>query len=321
MPTGFLVADKVLTEAWDKTFHDPDVKSYVARKKVMWRFVPSYAPFQAGAWGRLVKLVKSSLLKAVGKITLTYDQLSTLVTEIQATVNTRPLLYTGSDLRDNDSVITPNHFLSLNSEVGTPVVDEGDDLTYLHNPTTSQMLLSEWGRLSKHLDKFWTIWKESYLQSLRDRKNLHTTPRVQAHNTPSKNDVVLVHDRVKPRGSWEIAKVMQLHDSNDGQVRHVTLHTPGGRLISRTINKCYPLEFAQKTEKEAPRPDHDNSEGEGKNETISQKGKNNDGNDSPSNTNNNTPPSRPTRKAKTLAKQKIKGIYQNQSESDSNDDV
>ncbi len=62
----FFMADKVLTDIWDKVVHNPEVKSYVASIKVKWRFVPNFGPYSGGVFERCVKLFKSSFVKAHG---------------------------------------------------------------------------------------------------------------------------------------------------------------------------------------------------------------------------------------------------------------
>ena len=52
--------------------------------------------------------------------------------------------------------------------------------------------------------------------------------------------VVLIHDET-PRTQWKLEVIIQLHRGKDGLVRSVTLRKKGN-LISRPIEKLYPLE-------------------------------------------------------------------------------
>ena len=54
------------------------------------------APWQGSFYERLIGMVKQSLRK-VGKKRYTLDQLVTLLTEIEAVVNSRPLTYVYGD--------------------------------------------------------------------------------------------------------------------------------------------------------------------------------------------------------------------------------
>ncbi len=110
---------------------------------------------------------------------------------------------------------------------------------------------------------------------------------------------------------------MQLHESAYGQIRHVTLRTPLGRLISRPINKCYPLELAQ--ERESLRPGQNNTVENNSNRENQNNEQIWDGqslNTPTTQSKNlpkpqpNDPPTRPTRKAKIMAQRQMKKLYE-----------
>ena len=61
--------------------------------------------------------VKRALKKSVGKISLSFIQLQTVLSEIEAVLNSRPIDYVGEEF-DADSALTPAHFLMINSKVG-----------------------------------------------------------------------------------------------------------------------------------------------------------------------------------------------------------
>ena len=52
-----------------------------------------------------------ALKKIIGKLYLTHIQLQTIIAEVEAVINRRPLVYVDDDLQNQ--IITPNHFLSL----------------------------------------------------------------------------------------------------------------------------------------------------------------------------------------------------------------
>ena len=95
---------------------------------------------------RLVGRTKTALKKTIGKLHLTHTQLETIITEVEAVINTRPLVYVDDDLKNQ--IITPNHFLSLNTKNGTPELirnsedDDKNDPDYQNEKlTTAQKLL------------------------------------------------------------------------------------------------------------------------------------------------------------------------------------
>ena len=47
-----------------------------------------------------------------------------------------------------------------------------------------------------------------------------------------------------PKNIWKLAKIVELLDTKDGRcVRNVKILIPNGSIISRPINKLYPLEL------------------------------------------------------------------------------
>ena len=82
-----------------------------------------------GFYERPVGITKAALKGTIGKLHLTHTQLQTIITEVEAVINSRPLVYVDDDLENE--IITPNHFLSLNIKNGTPELirnyEEDDD--------------------------------------------------------------------------------------------------------------------------------------------------------------------------------------------------
>ena len=103
---------------------------------------------------------KMALKKSVGKKYLSPLQLQTLLTEVEAVINTRPLVYVGEEL-NNEVTITPSHFLSTNRKTGTPIIEneyEWNDPNYVPNdPTSAEALLNTW----KKDREFWKPFGKS----------------------------------------------------------------------------------------------------------------------------------------------------------------
>ena len=72
-------------------------------------FYNSSCPMARGIIRRLVGMVKRHLRKVTGRKYFTLEQLVTLLTEIEAVLNSRPLTYVYEDLRSG-FVLTPSHF-------------------------------------------------------------------------------------------------------------------------------------------------------------------------------------------------------------------
>ena len=74
------------------------MNNYLSKQGVQWRLIVELAPWMGGIYERLVGLTKRALRKAVGKTCLTENQLITILTEIGAVVNSRPLVYVDDDI-------------------------------------------------------------------------------------------------------------------------------------------------------------------------------------------------------------------------------
>lgn len=57
-----------------------------------WEFIPPAAPHHGGLWERSVRSMKHHLQRAVGTEKFTFNQLATLLTVIEACLNSRPLM-------------------------------------------------------------------------------------------------------------------------------------------------------------------------------------------------------------------------------------
>ena len=190
---------------------------------------------------RLIGLVKRYLRKAIGKLCLTYDQLLTILKEVEAIINSRPLVYVEDDI--NSSItLTPAHFLTLNPQIGLPTCDFDDNDPDFSQNESSAELLVKWKKGLKHVDRFWKILKNEYLRSLRERMQTKLLEaRKRSKQPPEIGDVVLIKDDL-PRGNWRIGKITELMTSLDEQVRDAKVVLATKRVISRPLNLLYPIE-------------------------------------------------------------------------------
>ena len=74
----------------------PESMKYLSQLRIEWQFNLERAPWWGGIFERMVKSAKRCLKKSVGRNCLTHDELLTLVTEVEAVLNSRPLTYASS---------------------------------------------------------------------------------------------------------------------------------------------------------------------------------------------------------------------------------
>ena len=101
---------KAAAKAVDAIVRDKATQQYLSGVKVEWLFNLERAPWWGGVFGRMVRMTKRCLKKMVGRARLTYEELNTVVIEVEAVINSRPLSYVTAD--DLDQPLTPAHLLT-----------------------------------------------------------------------------------------------------------------------------------------------------------------------------------------------------------------
>ena len=241
----FRLAKSTADLAWNKVTKDETVTSYIANEGINWSFIVQLSPWMGGFYERLVGISKLALKKAIGQKLLSSIQLQTYLTETEAILNSRPLVYIGENLNDG-TTITPSHFLAPNTKTGTPMLgnqDEISDPDYVDGKKEAkEILLDTWKRGQQMLETFWKIWKTDYILNLRERSKSHlSSSRIQAHEKPNVGDIVQLKEDT-PRGSWRLGKIVELITSNDGNIRAAKILLATRNVVNRPLNLLYPLE-------------------------------------------------------------------------------
>ena len=216
-----------------RLFESPSLKSSLSQKGIEWRFIPKRAPWYGGFWERLIGITKSTLKKTLGRSYVTMEKLQTVLIEIEAIMNDRPLTHVSSSL-DDPEPLTPSHLLLGRRLTSLPYPDVTTDADIVN--LTSSSAKTKVSVLNELLNKFWTRWRNEYLTSLRE----HHTISGNNKQTVTVGDVVQVHDET-PRSKWKLAKIEELIVGNDGFTRAAKIRTANG-VTNRPITKLYPLE-------------------------------------------------------------------------------
>ena len=112
--------------------------------------------------------------------------------------------------------LTPSHYLTLNPKLGIPTCDIDDnDHDFSPHESSTDKLLVKWKKGLKLVHKFWKVWKDEYLLSLRERIQTRLRKAKIRSRYPSQiGDVVLIKDDL-PRGTWRNGKIIELMISYD----------------------------------------------------------------------------------------------------------
>ena len=198
--------------------------------------IPGRAPHFVGLWQSSIKANMTLLRKTVGSHRMTVEELMTVLTQIEATLNSRPLIPMDSPPTDGALALTPGHFL-----VGRPL----QAIPSRIDVRPSLPLTRRWN-LCQHLSReFWRLWSRDYIGTL-NRYQKWAQPKREVHP----GDVVLVKDQECFIHSWPLARVVTTHPGQDGRTRVATIQI-GKRTYQRPIHR---LVILLPEEEEEPRP-------------------------------------------------------------------
>lgn len=194
-------------------------------ENLTWTFNPPSSPHFDGLWEAGVKSFKTHLFRVIGDQRLTYEELYTVLVQIEALLSSRPLCPLSSDPNDL-SVLTPGHFLTLAPLSSIP----DPDLT-----STNVNRLTRWQLIQRIQQDFWRRWHREYLHQLHQKLKWNETTSSIVPGT-----LVLVKQENNPPLKWPLARVEKCHLGADGICRVVTLKTQRGQL-QRPVVKICPL--------------------------------------------------------------------------------
>ena len=88
----FTGAAKELSNLVQQLSRDPDLLDFSSQRGIAWHFNPPSAPHFGGLWEAGVKSIKSHLKRTIGLSVLTFEELTTVLTQVEACLNSRPLV-------------------------------------------------------------------------------------------------------------------------------------------------------------------------------------------------------------------------------------
>ncbi|GJQ67489.1 hypothetical protein Trydic_g8317 [Trypoxylus dichotomus] len=219
--TNFVGTNSELSQL--KTFFENSEYSIVqslATEGIDWKFIPPSAPHFGGLWEARVKSTKFHIRRVLVNVSITFEELLTVLTQVEGILNSRPIFPMPSN--PNDS----GHFL-----IGRPI-------TSLPQPNLLEVkenTLSRYQRLQQMTQHFWTRWSREYISELQQKTKWKS-------NLGSINvgDLVVIKDDHLPPSRWELGRITEVQPGKDNVVRVVTIRISSGQM-KRSVTRVCPL--------------------------------------------------------------------------------
>ena len=232
-----LISDNVETfkkksEWLNKLYKSREMKKFPQEKGIRWRFNLARAPWWGGLFERLVGSMKRVLRKVLKNNCFDYEELETIIVEVEGELNNRPLTYDYDGVQAEmltTSQLLDGHRMSTLPDEGVAEEEFVDERRRMEFLTRKKL-------------HFWNRWLREYLTDLRE---LH---RVKGRQTRpiEEGERVLVEEENVRRGKWRLAKVERLIKGNDDIARGARVRVVNRRgkvlYLQHSIQKLYPME-------------------------------------------------------------------------------
>lgn len=205
--TNFVGAKTELKDA-SSELNEEKVKKFVTESGCEWELNPPHASHFGGVWERQINTIRrvlDAMFAELGRTQLTHELLITLMAEVVAIVNARPISALPSD-PDDPRPLSPAMLLTMKTRPAGP--SPGQFLQ------PDLYVRRRWRRVQYLADQFWTRWRREYLQSLQRRPKWTATRR-----NLRVGDIVLLRDDAQRRNNWPLGRVTEAIESEDGRVR------------------------------------------------------------------------------------------------------
>ncbi|XP_052810470.1 uncharacterized protein LOC128238519 [Mya arenaria] len=185
------------------------VKDFLSKSGSLWIFNAPCSSHMGGVWERMIGVSRRILESMLSNThNLTHDVLVTLMAEVSAIVNARPIVPVSSD-PDCPQILSPSALLTMKIDTDQQPVDDMN---------LKSLYKDQWKRVQFLANQFWLHWRKEFLQSLQTRT------KWQSDCTPVKvNDIVLLKDYEVARNYWPLGRISRLFPSSDGKIRKVEI--------------------------------------------------------------------------------------------------
>ncbi len=202
------------------------VFNFANSNAIEWHNIHPRAPHFGGLWEAAVKSMKTLLRKNLKPHALQYEELYTLLTDIEAILNSRPLAPLHSDDVAEGTYLTAGHFL-----VGRPLKAAPTP----RPPTGKISSLRRWNLVSRLTSDRWSQWLGTYLASCSQRSKWNHQGRRLAVQ-----DLVYIKDETLKMRDWPLAIIEKVFPGDEGEVRAVQIKCRG-KSYRRPANRLIPF--------------------------------------------------------------------------------
>ncbi|XP_025836570.1 uncharacterized protein LOC112906526 [Agrilus planipennis] len=223
---SFVGANSELNEFY-KMLNNPSnsaiINNIMNKSGITWHFIPPRSPHFGGLWEAGVKSVKNHLKRVVGNTKLTFEEFYTLLTQIEAVLNSRPLSPLSNDPTELEP-LTPAHFLI------------GRKLTAMPEPSLldiKESRLNKFQHIQKMQQDFWKRWSKEYVHQLQTRSKWKETQQCSIKS----GVLVLIKEDNLPPLKWQLGRVVDVHPGSDDVIRVVSVKVSNGKILKRAVTK------------------------------------------------------------------------------------
>lgn len=190
---------------------------------IRWHFNPPKGSHFGGLWEAAINSAQKHVTRVLRGHTLAFDDMETLLTQVECCLNSRPLTPLSDDPSDLEP-LTPGHFLVGSSLKSVPEQNY-DAIPYNR--------LTRWQQTQKAMQDIWRRWQREYLVTLQPWTKW-CKPAIKIE----KNRLVVMMDESLPPAQWPTGRILECHPGADGIVRVVTLQTARGQLTRPVAKLC-----------------------------------------------------------------------------------
>ena len=209
-------ASQIITDNF-KTFKAVEIRDFIRFNRIQWEFILQRSPWWGRFCERLVGVIKNCLKKVVGKARLNFEELNTVIVEIEKCVNLRPLTYLSEEREDTG--IIPNHLIYGRD------IDRNKSVQHKFHELNGDDMRKRQAYCQVVFKHFTKPFVKEYLPALQETHSYSSHKNHSPACSLRAGDLALIKEDIIPRLSWKRGVVDQLITGHDCAVRGAIIRT------------------------------------------------------------------------------------------------